>query len=243
MIRLKQCIKNPYHWYSDHAYECPWCRMFQEQSKDSFPPPGQAQVPPLISYKNPIIPSPSPMRKQILGNPRKLIAGFLIVGLLVAVIFVAVSVGKTQGSSVPQVSPTFQSPTPQVSPTPHISYTPTPSGTFSSKTSSQPFIHIDPVGNRRVGETFTITATTNLAVGDAVLFEIASSSFRPSNSAHREKFSGALSTGNVMKGDEEGLNIVSYDLDTSTFEPDEYIIKATAVTKDAMDTARFNIVN
>lgn len=37
MIRLKRCIRNPHHWYSDHSTNCPWCWMLQENISDSFP--------------------------------------------------------------------------------------------------------------------------------------------------------------------------------------------------------------
>jgi len=37
MIRLKRCIRNPHHWYSDHSANCPWCWMLQEYKSDSFP--------------------------------------------------------------------------------------------------------------------------------------------------------------------------------------------------------------
>ena len=37
MIRLKQCIRNTHHGYSDHSADCPWYRMLQENKSDPFP--------------------------------------------------------------------------------------------------------------------------------------------------------------------------------------------------------------
>ena len=63
-----------------------------------------------------------------------------------------------------------------------------------------PIITIDPVGDRHVGDKFTITATTNLAVGDDVLFEVYSSSFQPTQKSQSGAFSGATGTVTVTQG-------------------------------------------
>src|SRR5208283_3896839 len=84
-----------------------------------------------------------------------------------------------------------------------------------------PVITINPVGDRAVGDKFTITATTNLAVGDNVLFEVYSSSFQPTDKTQSGQFSGASGTVAVTQGT-NGLNMLSFDVDASTFKPDEY---------------------
>jgi len=104
-----------------------------------------------------------------------------------------------------------------------------------------PVINIDPVGDRHVGDKFTITATTNLAVDDEVLFEVYSSSFQPTQKSQSGEFSGATGTVKVTKGD-SGLNKLSFDVDASTFKPDEYLVKASAVLQDATGTALFNVL-
>jgi len=38
MIRIRQCEKNPNHWYSIHSQICPWCKLYEQSSLDSFPP-------------------------------------------------------------------------------------------------------------------------------------------------------------------------------------------------------------
>jgi PGF-CTERM protein len=104
-----------------------------------------------------------------------------------------------------------------------------------------PVITIDPVGDRHVGDKFTITASTNLAVGDEVLFEVYSSSFQPTQKSQSGAFSGATGTVTVTQGD-SGLNKLSFDVDASTFKPDEYLVSATAVLQDATGTALFNVL-
>ena len=105
-----------------------------------------------------------------------------------------------------------------------------------------PVITIAPVGDRHVGDKFTITATTNLAVGDEVLFEVYSSSFQPTQKSQSGEFSGATGTVTVTQGT-GGLNALSFDVDASTFKPDEYLVTATAVLQDATGTALFNVLD
>jgi len=99
------------------------------------------------------------------------------------------------------------------------------------------FIRIDPVGNKYVGNKFTITAQTNLAVDDKVLIEVYSSSFKPTQKSQ----SSATGTVKVTKGD-SGLNKISFDIDVSTFKPDEYIVKESAVIQDVNGVALFNVL-
>ena len=105
----------------------------------------------------------------------------------------------------------------------------------------EPTITIDPIGDRHVGDKFTITAKTNLAVDDEVLLQVYSSSFKPTQKSQSGEFSGATGTIKVVKGD-SGLNTLSFDVDASTFKPDEYIVTADAVIQDATGTALFNVL-
>ena len=119
-----------------------------------------------------------------------------------------------------------------------MSTIPTPS---SSSWLRNPSITIDPIGDRHVGDKFTITAKTNLAVDDEVLLQVYSSSFKPTQKSQSGEFSGATGTIKVIKGD-SGLNTLSFDVDASTFKPDEYIVTADAVIQDATGTALFNVL-
>jgi PGF-CTERM protein len=105
-----------------------------------------------------------------------------------------------------------------------------------------PSIRIDPVGDRHVGDKFTITATTNLAVDDEVQMTVVSSSFKPTQKSQSGEFSGASGTVKVTKGD-TGLNKISFDVDASTFKPDEYIVTASRILLPAAtNTALFNVL-
>lgn len=34
---IKRCNNNGNHWYSDHLYLCPWCKIAKDTRKDPFP--------------------------------------------------------------------------------------------------------------------------------------------------------------------------------------------------------------
>jgi len=99
---------------------------------------------------------------------------------------------------------------------------------------------IDTIGDKYVGETFTITGTTNLAEGDQILMTVTSSSFQPTEKTQTGEFSGSSGTVTVQKGDT--YNTFSYDVDASTFKPDEYLVKAESVEPSQTTTATFNIL-
>jgi PGF-CTERM protein len=105
----------------------------------------------------------------------------------------------------------------------------------------EPVIRIDPIGDKHVGDKFTITAQTNLAVDDEILVQVYSSSFKPTQKSQSGEFSGATGTVKVAKGD-SGMNKISFDVDSSTFKPDEYIVTEAAVIQDATGTALFNVL-
>jgi PGF-CTERM protein len=105
----------------------------------------------------------------------------------------------------------------------------------------EPIITISPVGDKHVADKFTITAQTNLAVDDEVLVQVYSSSFTPTSKSQSGEFSGATGTIKVTKGD-SGLNALSFDIDSSTFKPDEYIVTMDAVIQEATGTALFNVL-
>jgi len=105
-----------------------------------------------------------------------------------------------------------------------------------------PVIRIDAIGDKHVGDKFTITAATNLAVDDEVLVQVYSSSFKPTQKSQSGEFSGATGTVKVTKGD-SGMNKLSFDVDSSTFKPDEYIVTEEAILQVATGTALFNVLD
>jgi PGF-CTERM protein len=105
----------------------------------------------------------------------------------------------------------------------------------------QPVITIVPIGDKHVGDKFTINALTNLAVDDEILVQVYSSSFKPTQKSQSGEFSGATGTVKVTKG-ETGMNSIKFDVDSSTFKPDEYIVTEDAVIQEATGTALFNVL-
>jgi hypothetical protein len=106
----------------------------------------------------------------------------------------------------------------------------------------EPLALINPIGNHSIGEKFTITGSTNLAVDDDLLIEIYSVSFRPTTKEQSNEFSGTSGMVKVQPG-ANGNNWWSYDVDTSTFKPDEYIVQVSGIQQQVSGSASFNIVN
>ncbi|MDD1724491.1 MAG: DUF3821 domain-containing protein, partial [Methanospirillum sp.] len=103
-------------------------------------------------------------------------------------------------------------------------------------------ITINPIGEQTVGSKFEITGTTNLMYDDNdLLVEVTSSSFKPTDKSQSGEFNGATGTVKVQQGT-DGLNKWSFNVDASTFKPDEYIVRVSGVTTDAVETALFNVV-
>ncbi len=103
----------------------------------------------------------------------------------------------------------------------------------------EPVIIIDSIGDRHVGDKFFITATTNLAIGDEVQFDVYSSSFKP-NQKNDGESTGATGILKVTGGD-QGLNKLAFGVDTTTFKPDEYIARAASLLPKVTTTAIFNL--
>jgi len=95
-------------------------------------------------------------------------------------------------------------------------------------------------GDHYAGDKVTITGSTNLAVGNHLLVEIYSSSFKPTQKVQSGEYSGSSGTVTVMPGT-NGYNVWSFDVDTATFKPDEYIIKVSGITNEVMASSFFII--
>lgn len=106
---------------------------------------------------------------------------------------------------------------------------------------SPPDALVKPVGDHRVGDKFTISGTTNLAVGDKLQVDVYSSSFKPTTKSQSGEYSGASGVVAVVTGD-SGRNTWSFDVDASGFRPDEYIVKVAGITEDVTGSATFNIL-
>jgi PGF-CTERM protein len=104
----------------------------------------------------------------------------------------------------------------------------------------EPWMRIDTIGDKYVGDTFKITGTTNLAEGDQILMTVTSASFKPTEKTQTGEFSGSSGTVSVQKGDT--YNTFSFDVDASTNKPDEYLVKAESVQPSQTTTATFNVL-
>jgi trimeric autotransporter adhesin len=107
---------------------------------------------------------------------------------------------------------------------------------------SPPTALINPIGDHYVGDKFTISGSTNLAAGDDLMVEVTSSSFKPTEKSQGSEFSGASGVVKVVPGS-GGYNHWSFDVDATSFKPDEYIVKVSGITQDVTGSTYFNIAN
>jgi PGF-CTERM protein len=104
----------------------------------------------------------------------------------------------------------------------------------------EPWITIDSIGDKYVGDVFTLTGETNLAEGDELLVEVVSASFKPTEKTASGEFSGASGTTEVVAG--EDYNAWSFEVDASAFKPDEYIVRVESVDADYTATTTFDVL-
>jgi hypothetical protein len=99
------------------------------------------------------------------------------------------------------------------------------------------WIRMDPVGEKMANEKFTITSTTNLPAGEEVLIGVFLS--YPSHQKIRpDEPSAAMGRVKVHQGS-DGINTLSFTIDTQNFEPCEYEVTETAVLKEGSGTGLF----
>jgi hypothetical protein len=104
----------------------------------------------------------------------------------------------------------------------------------------KPVINFDPIGTKHVGDKFTISAQTNLAVDDEIKIVVFSSTDN-SSQKNAGQFSGATGVIKVLRGD-SGLNKISFDIDISGFQSDEYIVRASAISIEVVGEIKFQIM-
>ena len=95
------------------------------------------------------------------------------------------------------------------------------------------WIKIDPIGDKQVGDIFTITSTTNLSAGEEILVQVY-------NSRIVRNITGTLGTVKVIQGT-GGINTISFVVNTSEFKPDEYIVSEDATGQETFGIAFFNV--
>jgi hypothetical protein len=100
---------------------------------------------------------------------------------------------------------------------------------------------VNPIPDHRVGDTFTISGSTNLAVGDKLSVDVYSSSFVPTSKSQSGEYSGASGVVEVMPGS-NGYNQWSFAIDATGFKPDEYMVKVSGIIQDVTGSTTFNIL-
>lgn len=106
---------------------------------------------------------------------------------------------------------------------------------------AQATINIDPIKTVKIGEKFTISGLTNLAVGNEILVEAVSASFGPTKKTSSGEFSGFSGSTEVVKGTNE-WNKFSIEVDSSNFIKDEYLVTASAITVPVSGSASFQVL-
>jgi len=102
------------------------------------------------------------------------------------------------------------------------------------------YIFIDPIGDKEAGSKFTITGTTNVAVGDKLIIDVTSAAFGPTTKTEASGF--GASSGNVVVEKGDGANKWSFEVDAADLKPDQYIVKVECIETDTTATANFNMV-
>jgi hypothetical protein len=95
----------------------------------------------------------------------------------------------------------------------------------------KPFISVDPLSDKNVGDQFTITGTTSLPAGTQILAEVYPASYEDKTGTGSGEFTGATGTVTITKGT-DGANTWAFPLDTTTFMPMEYLVSVSSVKGD-----------
>ncbi|WP_238320272.1 MEMAR_RS02690 family S-layer glycoprotein [Methanoculleus bourgensis] len=104
----------------------------------------------------------------------------------------------------------------------------------------EPQLFIDPIGDKAAGSKFTISGTTNLAVGNTLNIDVTSAAFQPGQKTEASAFSGFGGSAVVQKGD--GMNTWSFEVDGTSFKVDQYIVTVESIDAGKTATALFNVV-
>jgi hypothetical protein len=100
------------------------------------------------------------------------------------------------------------------------------------------WIKIDPISDKQVGDIFTVTSTTNVSAGEEILVQVYSSTFFPGG---QREFYGTFGAVEVNHGI-NGINTISFVVNTSELKPDEYIVTNDAIRQDASSGVLFNVL-
>ncbi|MEN6512544.1 MEMAR_RS02690 family S-layer glycoprotein [Methanoculleus sp.] len=99
----------------------------------------------------------------------------------------------------------------------------------------EPWILIDPIDDKVVGSTFTISGTTNLAASTVLSVEVTPVAFDPINNS-----AGAAGFETIRKGD--GANIWSMSINATYFKPGQYIVRVESIETRVVLTSLFGVI-
>ena len=96
---------------------------------------------------------------------------------------------------------------------------------------AKPFISVDPVSDKNVGDQFTISGKTSLTAGTEILVEVYPSVYEDQTGTGSGDFTGATGTITITNNT-SGASTWSFSLDTSTFKPMEYLVSVSSLKGD-----------
>lgn len=95
----------------------------------------------------------------------------------------------------------------------------------------KPFISVDPVSDKNIGDQFTITGKTSLPAGTEILAEVYPASYEDQTGTGSGEFTGATGTITIA-GSTGSSNTWSFPIDTATFQPVEYLVTISSFKGD-----------
>ena len=98
---------------------------------------------------------------------------------------------------------------------------------------AKPFISVDPIGDKNVGDQFTISGTTSLPAGTKILVEVYPSAYADQTGSGSDDFTGATGTITITNST-RGASTWSFALDTTPFKPMEYLVSVSSLKGDTV---------
>ena len=88
------------------------------------------------------------------------------------------------------------------------------------------WIKIDPIGDKVVGDTFTVTSTTNLSDGEDIHVELTKVQWHSHQKGSKRVESGGSSDTVKVSLGSNGTNTFSFTVNTTGWDPEEYFVSA-----------------
>jgi hypothetical protein len=101
-------------------------------------------------------------------------------------------------------------------------------------------VSVLPEGDHYVGDVIRISGTTTFSPGNVMLIEVESLSFGPTNKSAGGAFSGTSGTAEVVE--QNGVNTWSFEVDTTGFQPDEYLVRVEVLEAGVVETTTFTLL-